>query len=598
MKKILILFLFSVFSFSEIKVIGVFGNSGEKGDSIYESSVGEGPYGTTGTEGIFIDENGFIYTGGKAGYLLKISQEGKVVKKYDFPDKFKNYIKYGRICKGKDEIFFFVRQWNNFGLLRFKIKEEKFEEIPLGKWKGGWFTGHHTSTKLNSKKEILTTLIPEGQNNPVLASINTENYEIKKIKMNLEGIQRYGCVDVDENDNIYLSYTKNQKNYVGKFTPDGNPVKGENWPQIIEWYYAIQGQFTVDKKFLWCHSYGGSISRFKLNGQATPGSCGSPLISYGGYTNQIVEKDGKIYLAKTLGILVCEFDQDEEVLKPLKFIGGIRPKGITVDDKGRLVVAIGYDNPVSGEFWFFDKNKPSSAPVSNISAGTYYNPTGIAYYNKYFYSPCELNSWQKKKEKEPFYVLEEDVRAYRLFFSNIEEYTFGEIEVYNSFLYMVGQDTGKIYRIKLPLNIHSEIKNVEEVKFYKGNEEIKFNKPFGIAFTPEGEVFITDVNKLYKFKEENGKFVFEWEKEEIGNIKFSELSGICFIGEEIFFADRKNHILIRMDIDGKYKEKFGEIGVSGNDLFHLNTPTYITGEKNYIYISDSGNLRVLKLEVK
>ena len=601
MKKFLFLTLILSFNcFPVMKIEGIFGNSGEKGETIYESDIGEPPYSTVGNEGIYVDDNGFIYTGGKAGFLIKISQDGKVIKKYKFPEKFKNYIKYGRICKGDNEIYFFVKQWENYGLLKFNIKDEKFEEILLGDWKGGWFVGHSIPTKLNSTGEILTTLIPKGSNQPVLVTINTKTDEIKEFKIQLDSIERYGCVDVDKNDNIYLAYTREQKNYVGKFTSEGKPVKNENWPQIVEWYYAIRGQFTVTEKYVYCHTYGADFSRFKLNGEAYPGGIGSPFVSYGGYTNQIEDKNGKIYLSKTLGILICEFDEDEGVLKPLNFIGGIRPCGLSIDDKERLCVAISYGSPVAGEFFFFDKNKPTSTPVSNISAGTYWNTTGLAYLNNLFYCPAELNPWQKKKERQPFYIFQNDERLYRNFIKGIEESTYRSIKIFNDFLYMVGQDTGKIYRIKLPIELQpdAEIKNIEEVKFYKDENEIKFEKPFGIAFDPDGNVFITDKNSLYKFKKENDKYLFEWKKEGLEKISFKELKDLIFIDDEIFLIDSGNNIVLRIDSDGNYKEHFGETGKEGNDTEHLKNPTYIAGEKNFIYVSDTGNLRVLKIRIK
>lgn len=598
MKKIFLFFIFSVLnSFSLMEVAGVFGNSGEKGDEIYESDVGESPYSTTGSEGIYVDENGYIFTGGNAGYLLKISPEGKVVKKYKFPENLKNYMKYGRICKGEKEIYFFIRYYGDFKLLKFDIENEKFEEIPLGDFKGGWFVGHNTATKLNSKKEIFTTLIPKEKNEPVLVKIDTKTNEIKEFKIEITNIQRYGCVDVDKNDNIYLSYTKNQKNYVGKFTPDGKPVERENWPQIPEWYYAIQGHFNVTENYLYCSGYSGFVSRFKLNGEAFPGNIGGPLISYGGYINQVEEKGKKIYLSKTFGIHVCEYDEDEEILKPVKFIGGIRCNGICLDDKGRLIVGISYDNPVGGEFFLFDKNKPSSNPVSNISEGTYYNPTGIAYFNGFFYSPCELNNWQKKREKQPFYILQNDERLYRIYLKETEEYTFRGIRVFNSFLYLVGQDTGKIYKIKLPLPLSGEIK-LQEVKIYKDGKEFKFERPYGISFDPDNFLYITDKTKIYKFRKEKDDFYYEWEKERCGNIDFKDLRDLIVIDEDIFVIDAGNNIILRMDTDGNYKENFGETGKSGNDLKHLNNPVYLAGEKGFIYVSDKGNLRVLKIRIK
>ncbi|MGB9678086.1 MAG: hypothetical protein ACPLZ9_05645, partial [Candidatus Ratteibacteria bacterium] len=74
MKKLaFFILIFSFNSFSLMKIEGIFGNSGGYGESIYESDVGEPQYSNVGTEGIYVDDNGFIYTGGKAGHLIKIS---------------------------------------------------------------------------------------------------------------------------------------------------------------------------------------------------------------------------------------------------------------------------------------------------------------------------------------------------------------------------------------------------------------------------------------------------------------------------------------------------------------------------------------------
>jgi hypothetical protein len=76
------------------------------------------------------------------------------------------------------------------------------------------------------------------------------------------------------------------------------------------------------------------------------------------------------------------------------------------------------------------------------------------------------------------------------------------------------------------------------------------------------------------------------------------LRDLVFIDEEIFLVDGGNNIILRIDTDGNYKEHFGETGIEGNDTEHLKNPAYITGEKNFIYVSDTGNLRVLKIRIK
>jgi hypothetical protein len=48
------------------------------------------------------------------------------------------------------------------------------------------------------------------------------------------------------------------------------------------------------------------------------------------------------------------------------------------------------------------------------------------------------------------------------FIKNTEEYTYRSVEIFDNFLYMAGQDTGKIYRIKLPLPFQPEA----EIKKY------------------------------------------------------------------------------------------------------------------------------------
>jgi hypothetical protein len=79
--------------------------------------------------------------------------------------------------------------------------------------------------------------------------------------------------------------------------------------------------------------------------------------------------------------------------------------------------------------------------------------------------------------------------------------------------------------------------------------------------------------------------------ETVSNDTFNYPEGICTDGDYIYLCDTLNHRIIKMEMDFTYVSKIGSEG-NGNDEFQ--SPGAITTNGTHLWVADSGNSRIVK----
>ena len=76
-------------------------------------------------------------------------------------------------------------------------------------------------------------------------------------------------------------------------------------------------------------------------------------------------------------------------------------------------------------------------------------------------------------------------------------------------------------------------------------------------------------------------------------------AGICYFDGNYFVCDTARHVVIRYRaLDMKYIQHFGTIDSSGSTTSLLSSPKGVCSDGQYLYVTDSGNDRIMKLTLK
>jgi DNA-binding beta-propeller fold protein YncE len=128
-----------------------------------------------------------------------------------------------------------------------------------------------------------------------------------------------------------------------------------------------------------------------------------------------------------------------------------------------------------------------------------------------------------------------------------------------------------------------------------GNNDSKdaFNEPTGIAFTPNGDFYISDgyVNsRVIKFNRD-GEYLTHWGRKGTGDGEFNLVHDVTLDpAGRVYIADRTNQRVQIFDASGKFLGKWTDIGAPWG-------LQYVTRE-NAIYMCDGLNNRVVKLNLE
>ena len=123
-----------------------------------------------------------------------------------------------------------------------------------------------------------------------------------------------------------------------------------------------------------------------------------------------------------------------------------------------------------------------------------------------------------------------------------------------------------------------------------GQGEFKF--PYGITADSSGQIYVADLyNGKISIFDQTGKFIKYFAQDE-KNI-FDGPAGLYFFDNQIFVTDVQQHKVMVFNLAGK---KILEFGKKGNGNGDLSSPNAVTATNEFIYVSDTGNNRVVKFD--
>ncbi len=135
-----------------------------------------------------------------------------------------------------------------------------------------------------------------------------------------------------------------------------------------------------------------------------------------------------------------------------------------------------------------------------------------------------------------------------------------------------------------------------------GSEGGQLNTPKGVAVDSEGNVYVTDAhNHRVQVFDGNGQFLHQWGAEGGRPGEFKEPWGVA-VGPEgdVYVADTWNHRIQIFDARGELERVWGTFGEVGNpmdsDELLYGPRDVVVDEEGYLYISDTGNKRVVKYD--
>ena len=141
-----------------------------------------------------------------------------------------------------------------------------------------------------------------------------------------------------------------------------------------------------------------------------------------------------------------------------------------------------------------------------------------------------------------------------------------------------------------------------------GTDNGRFNSPLGIAFDGSGNIYISDGGQWWNSDSGNHRVqIFDSAGNYLNTIGTTGTSGsgnnqfhgprhIAIYNNFLYVADSGNHRIqifnVSVPASPTYVATIGVTGASGSDNTHLNHPSGVAVDANYIYVADSWNNRV------
>ncbi len=127
----------------------------------------------------------------------------------------------------------------------------------------------------------------------------------------------------------------------------------------------------------------------------------------------------------------------------------------------------------------------------------------------------------------------------------------------------------------------------------KNDSKDAFNEPTSVAFTPNGDFYISDgyVNsRVIKFNRD-GEYLTHWGLKGTGDGEFNLVHDVTLDSKgRAYVADRTNKRVQIFDASGKFLGKWDDVGAPWG--------LYYVGREDAIYMCDGGNNRVVKLNLE
>jgi DNA-binding beta-propeller fold protein YncE len=126
-----------------------------------------------------------------------------------------------------------------------------------------------------------------------------------------------------------------------------------------------------------------------------------------------------------------------------------------------------------------------------------------------------------------------------------------------------------------------------------GTGDGQFNQPWAIAIDWSGYVYVTDSgNDRIQVFGSDGAFVRRWSQSGNGNGQLDEPSGFCLLGtSKVFVAEAANHRVQELSTYGYF---FSKIGSQGSGASQFNGPRDVCYDLDFdqIIVTDTGNNRI------
>ena len=158
-----------------------------------------------------------------------------------------------------------------------------------------------------------------------------------------------------------------------------------------------------------------------------------------------------------------------------------------------------------------------------------------------------------------------------------------------------------ILLVLMMLNLSMSGYALEQYKYVEkwgsfGTYDGQFERPHDVAFDSKGDIYVSgrDNNNIQKFTH-NGTFILKWGTKGSADGQFKTPYSIGIDkSDHVFVVDRDNSRIQEFDSNGTFINKW--YGVSPHNKF--NRPEDITFSPYGIFITDTGNNRILKVDSK
>jgi sugar lactone lactonase YvrE len=122
-----------------------------------------------------------------------------------------------------------------------------------------------------------------------------------------------------------------------------------------------------------------------------------------------------------------------------------------------------------------------------------------------------------------------------------------------------------------------------------GTDPGKFTFPYGIVADPAGQIYVADTQtgKVSIFGQD-GKFI-----KYFADGSFKGPAGLFIFDDQLFVTDLNNSNVSVFKLDGTKVLEFGQKGSGEGQML---SPNFVTATKDFIYVSDTGNNRVLQFD--
>ena len=125
------------------------------------------------------------------------------------------------------------------------------------------------------------------------------------------------------------------------------------------------------------------------------------------------------------------------------------------------------------------------------------------------------------------------------------------------------------------------------------------DRPRAVVADAQGNLILATARALYRFRPTTGEaYALEWQAQGFTSDEATAFSAVAVAGNEVFVADAGGHRVLHFDGEGRFLEQYGSPGQPGAERDRLNAPSALTAIGDYLYLADTGNLRVIRLKVR